>query len=89
MLLKNANHHRTMRGCHKSSICRTHTQVKALSVKHNETMHALLPSSQYKSLLYTIGNYIQYLIITYNGKESEKDFIDLYILMYIRHIRIC
>ena len=77
-----------MQGCHKSSICRTDTQVKALSVKHNETMHALL-SSQYKSLLYTIGNYIQYLIITYNGKESDKDFIDLYILMYIRHIGIC
>ena len=24
------------------------------------------------------GNYIQYLIITYNGKESEKDYICLY-----------
>ena len=25
-----------------------------------------------KDLLYSIGNYIQYLIITYNGKASEK-----------------
>ena len=25
-----------------------------------------------KDLLYSTGNYIQYLIITYNGKESEK-----------------
>ena len=26
-----------------------------------------------KDLLYSIGNYIQYLVITYNGKESEKN----------------
>ena len=25
-----------------------------------------------KDLLYSTGNYIQYLVITYNGKESEK-----------------
>ena len=25
--------------------------------------------------LYSIGNYIQYLIINYNGKESEKEYI--------------
>ena len=25
-----------------------------------------------KDLLYSTGNYIQYIIITYNGKESEK-----------------
>ena len=28
-----------------------------------------------KNLLYSTGNYIQYLIITYNGKESEKEYI--------------
>ena len=27
-----------------------------------------------KDLLYSTGNYIQYLII-YNGKESEKEYI--------------
>ena len=26
-----------------------------------------------KDLVYSTGNHIQYLIITYNGKESEKD----------------
>ena len=26
-----------------------------------------------KVLLYSTGNYIQYLVINYNGKESEKD----------------
>ena len=25
-----------------------------------------------KDLLYSTGNYIQYFVITYNGKESEK-----------------
>ena len=29
------------------------------------------------------GNYIQYCIITYNGKESEKKYICIYICMYI------
>ena len=24
---------------------------------------------------YSTGNYIQYLVITYNGKESEKEYI--------------
>ena len=28
---------------------------------------------------YTIGNYIQYLIITYNGKESKKEYIYIYL----------
>ena len=28
-----------------------------------------------KVLLYNIGNYIQYLIITYSGKESEKEYM--------------
>ena len=26
-----------------------------------------------KDLLYSTGNYIQFLVIAYNGKESEKD----------------
>ena len=28
-----------------------------------------------KSLLYSIGNYSQHLVITYNGKELEKEYI--------------
>ena len=27
-----------------------------------------------KVLLYSTGNYIQYLLINYNGKESEKEY---------------
>ena len=34
-----------------------------------------------KVLLYSTENYIQYLGITYNGKESEKEYIYMY--MYI------
>ena len=30
-----------------------------------------------KDLLYSTGNYTQYFVITYNGKESEKK-IDIY-----------
>ena len=28
-----------------------------------------------KVLLYSTGSYLQYLIITYNGKESEEEYI--------------
>ena len=28
-----------------------------------------------KDLLYTAGSYIQYLVITYNGEESEKGYL--------------
>ena len=35
-----------------------------------------------KVLLYSTGNYIQYLVITYYGKESEKEYIHVYIYMY-------
>ena len=33
-----------------------------------------------KEILNSIGNYIQYLIITYNGKESEKEHMN-YVLL--------
>ena len=35
-----------------------------------------------KDLLYSIGNYSQYLVINYNGKESEKEQICMYIYIY-------
>ena len=36
-----------------------------------------------KDLLYSTGNYIQYLIITYNGKESEEDiYISVCVCIY-------
>ena len=34
-----------------------------------------------KDLLYSTGNYIQYLVIAYNGKESE--YIYIYVCVYI------
>ena len=40
-------------------------------------IHTLLYIKQItnKDLLYSIGNYIQYFIITHKGKESEKDYV--------------
>ena len=35
-----------------------------------------------KDLLYCTRNYIRYLVITYNGKESEKESIYIYVCMY-------
>ena len=36
-----------------------------------------------KHLLYSTGNYTQYLTITYNGKESKIIYLYIYILLYI------
>ena len=38
-----------------------------------------------KDLLYSIGNYTQYLVVTYNRKESEKVYIykSIYISIYM------
>ena len=36
-----------------------------------------------KNLLYIIGNYIQYLVITYNGKESGKKNVCVCVSVYV------
>ena len=43
-----------------------------------------------RDLLHSTGNHIQYLVITYNGKDSEK--VCIYIYIYIcthTHIYVC
>ena len=37
----------------------------------------------YKDLLYSTGNYTQYFVITYKGRESEEDFIYIYTHTYV------
>ena len=41
-----------------------------------------------QDLLYSTGNYIQCLVITYNGKESGKEYLSLYIYRERGYIRI-
>ena len=36
-----------------------------------------------KDLLYSTGNYIQYLVITYNGQESEKEYTYVCVCIYM------
>ena len=36
-----------------------------------------------KDLLYSTGTYIQYPVITHNGKESEKVHIYIHIYIYV------
>ena len=38
--------------------------------------------SNNKNFIYSTGNYSQYLVITYNGRESEKEYI--YIQIYVQ-----
>ena len=39
-----------------------------------------------KDLWYNIGNYIQYFVITYKGKEFEKEYTDTHI--YLKHFAV-
>ena len=38
--------------------------------------------------MYGTSNYTQYLIITYNGKESEKEDIYIYIYVLLNHFAV-
>ena len=49
--------------------------------------HTLLCMKQINNPLYSTGNYIQYLVITDNGKETEK--VRIYTSMYILEINLC
>ena len=40
-------------------------------------------------LSYSTGNYIQCLVITYNGKESEKEYIYISESLCCAHLKHC
>ena len=39
-----------------------------------------------KILLYITGNHVQYPVINHNGKEYEKEYVCVYIYIYIKNI---
>ena len=76
-LMWNLKNKQTNNECNKTNRL-TDTENK-LAVTNSEMQwginrYTLLNIKQINSkvLLYSTGNYIQYLVITYNGKESEK-----------------
>ena len=38
-----------------------------------------------KDIVYSTGKYMQYLSITYNGKESEKVYMCMCVYIYIKN----
>ena len=52
------------------------TKGEGLNLEFGINRHTLLYVKQIsnKVLLYSTGNYIQYLVITYNGKEPVKEY---------------
>ena len=59
------------------------------SVIWNQQMHTIIYKINNKDLLYSTGNYIQYLIITCNRKESEKEYIHLCIFIIYIYVYTC
>ena len=57
--------------------------TKYISVINWGKCHHIKTASLNKDLLYSTGNYIQYLVIPYNGKESEKEHIHSYVYEWI------
>ena len=41
-----------------------------------------------KALLHSTGNYIQYLVITYKGKESEKEYAYTHTHTQLNHFAV-
>ena len=41
-----------------------------------------------KGLLYSTGNYTQYFVITYKGKESGKEYICIYLSHTFVHMKL-
>ena len=63
---------------HRKQICNYQTEQEAGGINYEfcTSIYILLYIKQInKGLLYSTGNYIQYLVITYDGKESEKEYI--------------
>ena len=52
-----------------------HTYIYIYIYKINNKDPAQVP-------VYSTGNYIQYLVMTYNRKESEKEYIHVGIYIY-------
>ena len=50
-----------------------------------QNIHLLLYIEQVNSkvLLDSTENYIQYPIVTFNGKEFEKEYVYIYVCMYV------
>ena len=44
-------------------------------MKKHQQIHTTIYKINNKDLLCSTGNYIHYLVIIYNGKESEKEYI--------------
>ena len=45
----------------------------------DQQIHTIIYKISNKDLLYSTENYIQYLVTTYNGEESDKEYIYTYI----------
>ena len=74
----------------ETSICHRHGPKKK---KQNKTLHAYIllyiKDINNKELLYSIGSYIQHLIIIYNGKLSKKEYISCEGIFILYNVCIC
>ena len=52
-------------------------------MKKHQQIHTTIYKINNKDLLCSTGNYIHYLVIIYTGKESEKEYIYIYIMNHI------
>ena len=72
-------------------IIRLHTGLKSRTKDHQRKIriHNTLLYKKYinnQDLLYSTGNYTQYFVITYSGKESYKEYMCVYIIhTYLNH----
>ena len=60
-------------------------------MKNHQQIHTTIYKINNKDLLCSTGNYIPYLVIIYNGKESEKEYIYImnHIVVYLKLTQDC
>ena len=54
----------------------------------NEQIHTATYKINSKFILCNTGNYIQYLIVIYNGKESVKEYVYIYVYLCYIHLKL-
>ena len=50
--------------------------------------HYYIKQINNNDLLHSLGHYTQYLVITYNGKESEKEYICIYLKVVSVYLKL-
>ena len=68
----------------RNSICHRAAKTQTQTNKQTKNICTTIHKINNKDLLYSTENYIQYLVITYSGKESKDEYICVCVCFILR-----